>query len=200
MRENGISCTVRMKKYQSYKGEVGKIAPNLLERNFAAVMPFEKLVTDITEFKVRGIKLYLSTLIDLYSSDVVYYTIYESPVLLMVTEMLEGAFKKIPLNNNTIIHSDQGWHYQHEQYQNMLKENGFVQSMSRKGNCYDNAVAENFFSILKCEMFYRKKYISIEELKTDIIEYIDYYNNKRIKTKFKGLTPTEYKNKYLNAA
>ena len=149
MQELGLVCKVRMKKYHSYKGEVGKIAPNLLDRNFNTEKPNEKWVTDVTEFSLLGQKLYLSPILDLHSGDIVSYTIYDRPVLGMVTEMLEMAFKKIPDGTNLILHSDQGWQYQHKHYQKMLKDKGIRQSMSRKGNCLDNAVMENFFGLLR---------------------------------------------------
>ena len=149
MKELGLVCKVRMKKYHSYKGEAGKIAPNLLDRDFSTEKPNEKWVTDVTEFSLFGQKLYLSPILDLHSGDIVSYTIYDRPVLSMVTEMLEQAFQKIPDGTNLILHSDQGWQYQHKYYQKMLKDKGVRQSMSRKGNCLDNAVMENFFGLLK---------------------------------------------------
>lgn len=136
-------------KYRSYKGEVGKIAPNLLNRDFRAEKPNQKWVTDVTEFSLFGEKLYLSPILDLHSSDLVSYTISDRPVLSMVTTMLNEAFAKIPDGTNLILHSDQGWQYQHKQYQRMLREKGIRQSMSRKGNCLDNAVIENFFGLLR---------------------------------------------------
>jgi transposase InsO family protein len=147
MKALGLVCHVRMKKYRSYKGEVGKIAPNLLNRNFTAEKPNQKWVTDVTEFSLFGQKLYLSPILDLHSSDIVSYTISERPVLSMVTSMLEKAFAQIPDGTDLILHSDQGWQYQHKQYQWMLCAKGIRQSMSRKGNCLDNAVVENFFGL-----------------------------------------------------
>ena len=189
MKEMGLSSRVRMKKYRSYKGDVGKIAPNLLERNFSVERPNQKWVTDVTEFSLFGEKLYLSPILDLYSEDVVSYTIAKRPVLDMVTSMLKKAFATIEDNQGLILHSDQGWHYQHKQYQRMLKAKGIRQSMSRKGNCLDNAVMENFFGILKSELFYLKKFDSVESFRTELVEYLDYYNNRRIKVKLNGLTP-----------
>ncbi|MUT97467.1 MAG: IS3 family transposase [Subdoligranulum sp.] len=148
MKELGLVCRVRMKKYRSYKGEVGKIAPNLLNRDFRAEKPNQKWVTDVTEFSLFG-ELYLSPILDLCSSDLVSYTISDRPVLSMVTTMLDKAFEKIPDGTGLILHSDQGWQYQHKQYQRMLQKKGVQQSMSRKGNCLDNAVIENFFGLLK---------------------------------------------------
>ena len=120
MKKLGLVCRVRMKKYRSYKGEVGKIAPNLLNRDFHAEKPNQKWVTDVTEFSLFGEKLYLSPILDLHSNDLVSYTISDRPVLSMVTTMLNKAFAKIPDGTNLILHSDQGWQYQHKQYQQML--------------------------------------------------------------------------------
>ncbi len=132
MKELGLVYRVRMKKYRSYKGEVGKIAPNLLQRDFCADKPNEKWGTDVTEFNLFGQKLYLSPILDLCSSDLVSYTISDKPVLSMVTSMLDKAFAAIPDNTNLILHSDQGWQYQHKHYQAMLRKKGIRQSMSRK--------------------------------------------------------------------
>ena len=200
MKELGLVCRVRMKKYRSYKGEVGKIAPNLLNRNFHADKPNQKWVTDVTEFSLFGEKLYLSPILDLHSSDLVSYTISSRPVLSMVTTMLEKAFEKIPDGTNLILHSDQGWQYQHKQYQRMLREKGIQQSMSRKGNCLDNALIENFFGLLKSELLYLQKFDSMEHFKQELIAYLDYYNNNRIKAKLKGLPPALHRQQALSAA
>ena len=181
MKQLGLVCHVRMKKYRSYKGEVGKIAPNLLQRNFHADRSNQKWVTDVTEFSLFGQKLYLSPILDLCSSDLVSYTISDRPVISMVTSMLDKAFEQIPDDTNLILHSDQGWHYQHKQYQQMLRNKGIRQSMSRKGNCLDNAVIENFFGLLKSELLYLQEFNSMGHFKQELIEYLDYYNNKRIK-------------------
>ena len=193
-------CRVRMKKYRSYKGEVGKIAENLLNRDFQAEKPNQKWVTDVTEFNLFGQKLYLSPILDLYSRDLVSYTISEHPVLSMVTSMLNKAFEKIPDGTDLILHSDQGWQYQHKQYQRMLKQKGVRQSMSRKGNCLDNAVIENFFGLLKSELLYLQEFQSMEHFKKELIEYLDYYNNRRIKAKLKGLPPALHRQQALSAA
>ena len=200
MKQLGLVCCVRIKKYHSYKGEVGKIAPNLLNRDFYAQKPNEKWVTDVTEFSLFGKKLYLSPILDLHSSYLVSYTISERPVLSMVTSMLEKAFVNIPDNTNLILHSDQGWQYQHKQYQRMLHNKGIRQSMSRKGNCIDNSVMENFFGILKSELLYLQKFESMEQFKQELVDYLDYYNNRRIKTKLKGLSPALYRKLALMAS
>ena len=113
--------------------------------------------------------------------------------------MLNKAFKDNSNINNLIIHSDQGWQYQHDFYTKRLEEKNIIQSMSRKGNSLDNGLMESFFGIIKTEMFYgqEKNYKDINELKVAVEEYIDYYNNKRIKVKLKGLTPAEYRNQSL---
>ena len=200
MKQLGLVCRVRMKKYRSYKGKGGKIAPNLLQRDFHADKPNQKWVTDVTEFSLFGEKLYLSPILDLFSSDLVSYTISERPVLSMVTSMLDKAFAQIPDRTDLILHSDQGWQYQHKQYQRMLKEKGVQQSMSRKGNCLDNAVIENFFGLLKSELLYLQEFESMEHFKTELIEYLDYYNNKRIKAKLKGLPPALHRQQALSVA
>lgn len=200
MKELGLVCRVRMKKYRSYKGETGKIAPNLLKRDFHAEKPNQKWVTDVTEFSLFGKKLYLSPILDLYSSDLVSYTISDRPVLNMVISMLDKAFETIPDGTKLILHSDQGWQYQHKQYQAILKKKGIHQSMSRKGNCLDNAVIENFFGLLKSELLYLQDFQSIEHFKLELIAYLDYYNNRRIKAKLKGLPPALHRQQALSAA
>ena len=200
MKVLGLVCRVRMKKYRSYKGEVGKVAPNLLNRDFIADRPNQKWVTDVTEFNLFGEKLYLSPILDLHSRDLVCYTISDRPVLSMVTTMLDKAFAQIPDETNLILHSDQGWQYQHKRYQRMLQKKGVRQSMSRKGNCLDNAVMENFFGLLKSELLYLQKFDSMEQFRQELIDYLDYYNNKRIKAKLKGLPPALHRQQALSAA
>ena len=171
MRQMGLFCRVRMKRYNSYRGDVGKIAPNLLARNFKADKPNQKWVTDVTEFSLFGQKLYLSPVMDLYSRDIVSYTISRRPTFGLVSEMIEQAFQKIPDGSNLILHSDQGWQYQMKPYQRLLKAKGIQQSMSRKGNCLDNAVMENFFGILKSELLYLQEFDSFEQFEQELIDY-----------------------------
>jgi len=193
MKECDIKCLVRLKKYRSYKGQVGKIAPNLLQRDFKSEAPSLKLVTDVTQFSLFGQKLYLSPIMDLFNGEILSYTIYERPNLRMVTEMLKKVFDKLPEKPNTILHSDQGWHYQNQLYQDMLKKKGIIQSMSRKGNCLDNAVMENFFGLLKSELLYLQKFHSMDGFVVELKKYIDYYNNVRIKTKLNGMSPVRFR-------
>ena len=196
MKLLGLKSIIRVKKYKSYKGEQGKIAPNILERNFKATAPNQKWATDITEFNVSGKKLYLSPIIDLFNQEIISYELTERPVFNQVVMMLKKAFKKIPNNTNLTLHSDQGWQYQMKQYQYLLKQKGIIQSMSRKGNCLDNAIIENFFGTLKSELFYIKKFRTIEELKTEIKHYINYYNNERIKSNLNKMSPIKYRAHY----
>lgn len=200
MKTLGIICRVRMKKYRSYKGEIGKVAPNLLERDFEAEKPNLKWVTDVTEFGLFGRKIYLSPILDLCSRDIVSYSISDRPILPMVTSMLDKAFATIPDGTGLILHSDQGWQYQHKTYQRLLKKNGIQQSMSRKGNCLDNAVMENFFGLLKSELLYLQEFKSVEHFIAELIDYLDYYNHRRIKVKLKGLPPAIHRQQALAAA
>ena len=200
MKEQGLICRVRMKKYRSYKGEIGRIAPNLLNRDFSTTAPNQKWVTDVTEFSQFGEKVYLSPILDLHSSDLVSFVISDRPVLSMVMNMLDAAARQLPTGAAPILHSDQGWQYQHKQYQKALADYGIVQSMSRKGNCLDNAVIENFFGLLKSELLYLQNFHSIQHFKQELLDYLDYYNNRRIKLKLKGLPPAVHRRQALSAA
>ena len=200
MRELGLKSIVRMKKYRSYKGTIGKIAPNILDRNFHASKPNEKWVTDITEFKLFGEKLYLSPMLDLFNGEIIAYSLESRPVYSLVSTMLDRALEHLGDGDTLLIHSDQGWHYQMRQYRQTLAEHGITQSMSSKGNCYDNAVIENFFGILKSEFLYTQEFESIEHFREDLKKYIEYYNHKRIKAKLKGMSPIQYRNHALGAA
>jgi putative transposase len=185
MKALQLQCQVRMKKYKSYKGTVGKVAPNHLNRDFTAEAPNEKWVTDITEFKLFGEKLYLSPVLDLFNGEIVTYTIGSRPTYSLVSEMLVQAFEHLPEQHHLMMHSDQGWHYQMKKYRYALQNRGITQSMSRKGNCYDNSVMENFFGIMKSELLYYKEFDSVEHFKQELKNYIQYYNTKRIKSKLK---------------
>lgn len=200
MKELGLKCLVRMKKYRSYKGAVGRIAPTILNRNFKAEKPNEKWVTDITEFKLFGEKMYVSPILDLFNGEVITYTIGSRPTYSLVSEMLEKSFERLSEGDDLLLHSDQGWHYQMKQYRHALKKRGITQSMSRKGNCYDNAVIENFFGIMKSEFLYLNEFESVVHFKEELAKYIDYYNHKRIKAKLKGLSPVQYRVQTLQAA
>jgi transposase InsO family protein len=195
-----IKCQVRIRKYRSYKGEVGRVAPNILKRKFKADKPNLKWVTDVTEFSLFGTKLYLSPILDLFNGEIISYNVSERPTFHQTMDMLDKAFEKIPDNTNLVLHSDQGWQYQMKHYQFRLQQKGIIQSMSRKGNCLDNSVMENFFGLLKSELLYLQEFNSIEHFRQELEDYIDYYNNKRIKCKLKGLTPVQYRIQSLKIA
>ena len=169
MDELELKCEVRKVKYHSYKGKVGRTAPNIIDRDFAADRPYQKLATDVTQVTIDG------------------------------RNMLNQMYRRIKLPEGVVLHSDQGWHYQHVAYQNSLKKHGIIQSMSRKGNCLDNAMMENFFGLMKSELLYPGKYTSMEVFIKDLKEYIEYYNNERIKLRLKGMSPVQYR-KMLTAS
>ena len=200
MHQLGLKSRVRIKRYRSYRGNVGKITSNLLQRQFKADKPNEKWVTDITEFKIANQKLYLSTVLDLYNGEIIAHQIEDRPVYELVKKMLSKAFARLDETDKPMLHSDQGWHYQMKTYQNVLKQRGIKQSMSRKGNCLDNAVMENFFGLLKTELYYLEKFESAMQLTIALDDYIHYYNHERIKLKLKGLSPVEYRTQPLLAA
>lgn len=196
----GLKCMVRIKKYRSYKGEVGKFAKNILKREFNASKPNEKWVTDVTEFHLHGKKLYLSPVLDLYNGEIIAYNIENRPVYSLVSKMLNKAFTRLNDGETPILHSDQGWHYQMKKYQQSLKKHKVIQSMSRKGNCLDNAVIENFFGLLKSELLYLKEFESMEQFEIELENYIHYYNHKRIKEKLNGMSPVQYRTHIPSAA
>lgn len=196
MNELDLKCMVRIKKYRSYRGDVGRVAPNILKRNFKADKPYKKWATDVTEFSLFGKKCYLSPIIDLYNREIISYNITYRPTLDLVLDMIDTAFKKIPDNTSLTLHSDQGWHYQHDNYRYKLQQKGVRQSMSRKGNCLDNAVIENFFGLLKSELLYLQEFNSMEHFLEELKEYIDYYNNIRIKAHLNGLSPVQYRTQF----
>ena len=180
-------------KYHSYKGQVGKVADNHLNREFYADKPFEKLTTDITQFKIGDKKVYLSPVMDLYNREIISYSISFSPNLEQIREMLNGLFAKLPADATPLFHSDQGWQYQHAEYQRLLAEHNIKQSMSRKGNCMDNGAMENFFGRLKVEMSYGEKFESVNAFIDELKNYIHYYNNYKISLKLKGMSPVQYR-------
>ena len=199
MKVLGLAARIRRKrKYSFYQGEIGKKADNLIQRQFEASKPMEKCYTDVTEFAIPASsqKLYLSPVLDGFNSEIIAFNLSCSPNLEQVKTMLEQAFTEKHYEN-TILHSDQGWQYQHDSYHRFLESKGIQPSMSRKGNSPDNGMMESFFGILKSEMFYgyEKTFQSLKQLEQAIVDYIDYYNNKRIKVKLKGLSPVQYRTK-----
>ena len=193
MVEMGLYAKRKRAKYKSYKGEVGKVAPNLIDRDFSATAPNQKWTTDVTEVKIKDKKIYLSPILDMFNGEIISYTISNSPDLKMALNMLKKAFCKVKVPQGLIMHSDQGWHYQHLRYQKMLKDKYIIQSMSRKGNCLDNAMMENFFGLMKSELLYVQEWDSIEQFKKELVKYIRYYNNDRIKLRLNGKSPVQYR-------
>jgi putative transposase len=185
----------KSRKYSSYKGTTGTVAKNRINRRFHTNVCHQKLTTDITEFKCSdGVKMYLSPIMDMFNGEILSYGISMRPTLELVLTPLEEALEIVKGSKyRTTVHSDQGWHYQHNKWVNKLKEYKVFQSMSRKGNCLDNSPMENFFGLLKQEMYYGESLCSFEELKKRIGEYINYYNNKRIKQKLAGMSPVQYR-------
>ena len=198
MREESLLCTkfkTRSRKYSSYKGEVGKIADNVVNREFKADKPNQLWLTDVTEFRIKGEekKLYLSPILDIYNSEIISYTLSYHPTIELTNTMLDKALSKTKDKTNLIIHSDQGFHYQHSTWTSKLEKMNIRQSMSRKGNCLDNSPMENFFGILKQEMFYGEEFKNYDHLISEIEKYIKWYNEDRIKTKLNGMSPVMYR-------
>lgn len=189
----GLKSLVRPKRYRSYRGQFNARVPNVLDRQFQADRPNQKWVTDVTEFNVKGNKLYLSPVMDLYNGEIVAYETQERPHLPLVSNMLKKALRKLASQEAPLLHSDQGWQYQMPAYRRQLAAHGLTQSMSRKGNCLDNAAMESFFGTLKSEFFYLSKFDSVRQLEDGLRQYIHYYNHERIKTKLKGLSPVQYR-------
>ena len=195
MHKMSLKAKRPKEKYHSYMGEVGRIADNIINRDFTAIAPLTKWTTDVSQFNFAWGKCYLSPILDMCTNEIIAYDLSRNPTFAQVTNMLQSAFKKFPNVKGLIMHSDQGWQYQHKTYQAELKKHGIIQSMSRKGNCYDNCIIETFFGRLKTEMYYgeEKKYDSFESFKKALDEYIYYYNNVRIQKKTKWMSPVKYR-------
>jgi len=195
MHQMGLFGKRPKEKYHSYKGEVGKVADNIINRDFRTTAPLQKWTTDVSQFSFTWGKCYISPILDMNTNEVISYDLSLSPNLEQIQHMLNKAFEKFPSTNGLIFHSDQGWQYQHVLFRNALQEHGIIQSMSRKGNCYDNSIMETFFGRLKNEMYYgqEKEYTTFEEFSKAVEEYIDYYNNKRIQAKTKWMPPVKYR-------
>ena len=195
MHNLGLMGKRPKEKYHSYRGEVGKIADNIIDRNFSAAAPLKKWTTDVSQFNFPWGKCYISPILDMCTNEIISYDLSLSPNLEQIRNMLDSAFEKFPSVEGLIFHSDQGWQYQHEYFRNTLKEHKIIQSMSRKGNCIDNCIMETFFGRLKNEMYYgyEKEYDSFEAFSEAIEEYISYYNNERIQKKTKWMPPVKYR-------
>lgn len=196
MQEMGLYAKQRVVRYRSYKGSVGRIAPNIISRDFGALAPNQKWTTDITQVDIKGQKCYLSPVLDMWNGEIISFTISNSPNLELVMKMMKEAVRNKTLDG-LIMHSDQGWHYQHGTFQALLNEHHIIQSMSRKGNCLDNSMMENFFGLMKKELLYVNQFENIEQFKEELKRYIKYYNNDRIKLRLK-MSPAQYRTHYLN--
>jgi putative transposase len=198
MNKLGLKCkkfSRKSRRYSSYKGTIGTIAKNRINRRFHTSVFHQKLSTDITEFKCsNGVKLYLNPIMDMFNGEILSYGISMRPTLELALKPLEEALEIVKDSKyRTTLHSDQGWHYQHNKWVKTLKKNKVFQSMSRKGNCLDNSPMENFFGLMKQEMYYGEPLCSFEELKKRVVEYINYFNNQRIKQKLAGMSPVQYR-------
>ncbi len=193
MQQMGLKSLVRPKRYRAYRGAEGYAAPNTLQRRFQAQRPNQRWVTDITEFKVNDRKLYLSPVMDLYNGEIIAFQTGARPLFGLVKRMLRRAFDRLGPGDQPLLHSDQGWHYRHPRYRRLVAEKRILRSMSRKGNCLDNAAMESFFGTLKAEYFHLNHFESIEQLQQGLADYIDYYNHHRIRQKLKGLSPVQYR-------
>ena len=204
MREMGLRCSIRRERayhrYNSYKGNVGQSFGNIIGRDFKADGPWQKLGTDVTEFKLSFGKAYLAPVYDFASKEIVAHSISMHPNLAQQQEMLQILMDAKPAGAEPILHSDMGWQYQHETYIRTLAENGFIQSMSRKGNCIDNGATEQVFGHLKDEFFRGQDWQTFESFKADLNAYITYWNTQRRQVKLKGLTPAEYRDQALQQA
>ena len=197
------SFSRKTRKYSSYKGTIGKVADNKINRNFKVDEPYTYITTDTTEFKYlekdksgnyQVKKLYLNPYLDMYNGEIISYELSKQPTLAPILKALDKAIEITSTNNDKrIFHSDQGWAYQLKQYTSKLEKEGITQSMSRKGNCLDNSPMENFFGILKQEMYYGEEFKNYDELKSKIEKYIKWYNEDRIKTKLNGMSPVMYR-------
>ena len=195
MHDNGLFGKRPKEKYHSYKGDAGKTTINIIDRDFTTTAPLQKWTTDVSQFNFPWGKCYISPILDMHTNEIISYDLSTSPNLDQIKRMLTRAFEKHSYLHGLILHFDQGWQYQHAYYQNELKSHGIVQSMSRKGNCYDNSIMETFFGRMKNEMYYghEKEYGSFKEFQKAVKEYIHYYNNERIQKKTKWMTPVQYR-------
>jgi len=195
MQKYNLLSVVRRKKYRNYSNVLHKY-PNLLNRDFHADKPNQKWVTDISYIKTAQGTLYLSVIRDLFDNSIVSYKTGTEQNINLVLKTIREAKKKEKISAELQLHSDQGFQYTSQAYFKLTQSYGIMPSMSRRGNPYDNALAENFFSILKTECIYRTKLKTYEEARLLIGEYIHFYNNERIQLKTK-LTPIEYRNQFV---
>ncbi|MCH5463429.1 IS3 family transposase [Secundilactobacillus sp. HBUAS58055] len=185
-------------RYSSYKGQVGRIAPNVLKRDFNAIQPLTVFHTDVTQVRLNnGQWGYLSCITDQASGEVVAARVGSSANNRLIQDTLHDLQERIIPTVSPILHSDQGWQYQQKSYRATLKNAHITQSMSRKGNCHDNAPIESFFNLLKRECLNRSKIEDIKQLKKLVSDYTHWFNYERISMNKNGLTPVEYRNETI---
>ena len=203
MREMGIRCGIRRRgsrrRYSSYRGLVGSTFENVIARDFGAEGPWQKLGTDVTEFKVAGAKAYWAPVLDFCTKEIVASDISTSPDLAQQHRMLDRLLEALPDGAAPTMHSDMGWQYQHESYTSRLEGAGITQSMSRKGNCIDNAATEQLFGHVKDEFYRGREWGSFGDFKRDLEGYIVHWNTRRRQVRLKGLTPEEFRSRALAA-
>jgi len=198
MQKMGLRSLIRAKRRsRDVHGMSNVHVPNVLQRDFCATAPNQKWVTDITEFNVNGQKLYLSACMDLYNGEIIAHRMARRPVFELVSDTLRAALAQREDTSRLTVHSDQGWQYKMQPYRAMLVHHGVTHSMSRKGNCFDNAVIESFFGTLKAEYFHLAEPESPATLEAGVHDYIDYYNHTRIKLGLQGLSPVEYRRRNI---
>nr|WP_239464519.1 IS3 family transposase [Collinsella tanakaei] len=204
MREMGLGCGIRREtdyhRYSSYKGEVGETFENVLGRDFSADGPWQKMGTDVTGFRLSFGKAHLAPAYDFGSKEIVAWSVSEHPDLAQQEEMLDMLMAAKPEGARPVMHSDMGWQHRHAVYVGALAENGFTQSMSRKGNCIDNGATEQVFGHIKDEFFRGRDWETFEGFKADLEAYIHHWNNTRRQVKLKGLTPVEFREQALREA
>ena len=194
MRQLELRCLVRRRRpYRAVTGAVGTVVANLLDQQFTATAPNQKWVTDITEFRVRDEKVFLSAVMDLFDRQIIAATMGASPTLNLATQSLEHALATLEAGQTPLVHSDQGFQYQHASWRAMLTDAGAIPSMSRRGMCLDNAVMENFFGHLKEEMFHHATFTDAEVLTAAIHQDIVWYNTERISTTLQDMSPVQYR-------
>lgn len=200
MRQLDLVCPIRRRRrHVSYQGEVGKVADNVLDRQFTATAPNQKWVTDVTEFRIHDRKVYFSPVMDLFDRQIISYAVGSAPNLELTNSSLRDALATLHEDQAPLVHSDQGFQYQHRSWRHLLTTAGARQSMSRKATCHDNAVIESFFGHLKEEVFHHTHYLTVEAFTTALDDYITWFNTRRGHTHCQGLSPVQYRAQTLAA-
>lgn len=197
MKRVGIKAQVGYRSPRARKGEASIVSPNRLQRQFNPDAPDERWVTDITYIRTHEGWLYLAVVVDLFSRKIIGWSMQSRMTKdIVLNALLMAVWRRNP-QKQVLVHSDQGSQYTSHEWQSFLKSHGLEGSMSRRGNCHDNAVAESFFQLLKRERIKKKIYGTREEARSDIFDYIEmFYNSKRRHGSSEQMSPTEYENQY----